>query len=138
MEKDIIKGKTLEETFNCVEENKHKIQHFIIADSLMCLRRGGRVGSAKAIVGTMLNIKPVLTFTKEGKLEKYKQASGMKTAIKNVVDEYANYTVNKEYPIAVTTEAATIGEMIFLQYFAKRPSVPSKIPPQITAPITAG
>ena len=33
-------------------------------------------------------------------------------------------TVNKEYPIAVTTEAATIGEMIFFFFFAKRPSVP--------------
>ena len=47
-------------------------------------------------------------------------------------------TVNKEYPIAVTTDAATIGAMIFLQYFAKRPIIPSKSPPQITAPITAG
>lgn len=108
------KGKELQETFDYVETVKHKIQHFIIADSLMYLRRGGRVGSAKAIVGTMLNIKPVLTFTKEGKLEKYKQASGMKTAIKNVVDEYANYTVNKEYPLIyiVHTDNVSMAELL--------------------------
>lgn len=108
------KGKELQETFDYVETVKHKIQHFIIADSLMYLRRGGRVGSAKAIVGTMLNIKPVLTFTKEGKLEKYKQASGMKTAIKNVVDEYANYTVNKEYPLIyiVHTDNVPMAELL--------------------------
>lgn len=91
------KGKTLQETFDYVENVKAKIQHFIIADSLMYLRRGGRVGSAKAIVGTMLNIKPILVFTKEGKLEKYKQASGMKTAIKTIVDEFPKYTLNKDY-----------------------------------------
>lgn len=108
------RGKELQETFDYVETVKHKIQHFIIADSLMYLRRGGRVGSAKAIVGTMLNIKPVLTFTKEGKLEKYKQASGMKTAIKNVVDEYANYTVNKEYPLIyiVHTDNVPMAELL--------------------------
>lgn len=91
------KGKTLQETFDYVENVKHKIQHFIIADSLMYLRRGGRVGSAKAIVGTMLNIKPILVFTKEGKLEKYKQANGMKTAIKTIVDEFPKYTLNNTY-----------------------------------------
>lgn len=108
------KGKTLEETFEYVENYKHKIQHFIIADSLMYLRRGGRVGSAKAIVGTMLNIKPILTFTKEGKLEKYKQASGMKTAIKTIVDEFAKYTLNKTYPkvIVVHTDNVPMAELL--------------------------
>lgn len=108
------KGKTLEETFEYVENYKHKIQHFIIADSLMYLRRGGRVGSAKAIVGTMLNIKPILTFTKEGKLEKYKQASGMKTAIKTIVDEFSKYTLNKTYPkvIVVHTDNVPMAELL--------------------------
>ena len=45
-------------------------------------------------------------------------------------------TENYEYPMAVTTEAATIGAIILLQYFAKGPITPSNIPPIITAPIT--
>lgn len=108
------KDKTLQETFDYCESVKHKIQHFIIADSLMYLRRGGRVGSAKAIVGTMLNIKPILIFTKEGRLEKYKQASGMKTAIKSIVDEYGNYTANKEYPLIyiVHTDNKPMAELL--------------------------
>ena len=47
-------------------------------------------------------------------------------------------TVKREKPIAVTTVAATIGEIILLQYFASRPKVPSKMPPIRTAPITVG
>ncbi len=108
------KDKTLQETFDYVENVKHKIQHFIIADSLMYLRRGGRVGSAKAIVGTLLNIKPILIFTKEGKLEKYKQANGMKTSIKTIVDEYANYTINGDYPTVyiVHTDNEPMAELL--------------------------
>ena len=108
------KGKSLEETYEFVENYKHKIQHFIIADSLMYLRRGGRVGSAKAIVGTMLNIKPILVFTKEGKLEKYKQASGLKTAIKTIVDEFEKYTLNKEYStvVVVHTDNQPMAEIL--------------------------
>ena len=108
------KGKTLQETFDYVENVKYKIQHFIIADSLMYLRRGGRVGSAKAIVGTMLNIKPILVFTKEGKLEKYKQASGLKTAVKTIVDEFGKYTLNKDYPTVwiVHTDNLPIAELL--------------------------
>ena len=47
-------------------------------------------------------------------------------------------TVKSENPIAVTTDAATIGEIIFLQYFANNPKIPSNTPPISTAPITVG
>ena len=40
--------------------------------------------------------------------------------------------------MAITTDEATTGAMIFLQYLANRPMTPSKTPPQITAPMTAG
>ena len=43
-------------------------------------------------------------------------------------------TESSEKPIAVTTLAATIGVIILVQYFAKRPSTPSTIPPIKTAP----
>lgn len=46
-------------------------------------------------------------------------------------------TDSKEYPIVVTTIPATTGVMILLQYFAIKPSVPSKNPPTITEPTTA-
>ena len=92
------KGYSLQETYDYCESIKHKIQHFIIADDLMYLKRGGRVSGAKAVIGTMLNVKPVLVFTKEGKLEKYKQSNGMRNTIKTIVQEFGKYTVNNNYP----------------------------------------
>lgn len=93
------RGKTLQETFDYVEANKSKIQHFIIVDSLTHLMRGGRLSATSAIVGTMLKVKPILVFNKEGKLQKYKQASGMRHTIATAVKEAEKYTVNKDYPL---------------------------------------
>ncbi|MBP5466684.1 MAG: DegV family EDD domain-containing protein, partial [Clostridia bacterium] len=67
------KGKTAKETFDYVESIKTHIQHFIIADDLMYLKRGGRLSAASAAIGTVLNVKPIIIFNKEGKLTSYKK-----------------------------------------------------------------
>ncbi len=90
-------GKTLQETYDYVESIKGKIQHFIIVDSLTHLMRGGRISATSAIVGSMLKVKPILIFNKEGKLVKYKQASGIKHTISTAVKEFQKYTLNKDY-----------------------------------------
>ena len=46
-------------------------------------------------------------------------------------------TLSREKPMAVTTQAATMGEMIFRQYLAQQPSRPSRMPPTMTAPMMA-
>ncbi len=91
------KGKTLQETYDYVQKVKHNIQHFIVVDNLMFLRRGGRIGTARAAVGSILNLKPILTFTKEGKLEMLKKEMGMKKSIRSIVSEFGKYTLNKTY-----------------------------------------
>ena len=93
------RGKTLQETFDYVEKNKSKIQHFIIVDSLTHLMRGGRISATSAVVGTLLKVKPILIFNKEGKLQKYKQSTGLKHTIATAVKEAEKYTINKDYPL---------------------------------------
>ena len=92
------KGKSLNETFDYVENIKGHIQHFIIADDLMFLQRGGRLSLAKAAIGTLLNVKPVIVFNKEGKLVTYIKERGTKKTLNAIADEYAKYTINKDYP----------------------------------------
>ena len=87
-------GKTLDETVEAIEKMKNQIQHFIIVDDLMYLKRGGRISGSKAVIGTLLNLKPVIEFSKEGKLEIMRKEHGMKKAIRSVVEEAKNYTKN--------------------------------------------
>ena len=50
-------GKSLVEVAAWLEGNKNKMNHWFTVDDLFHLKRGGRVSSAAAIVGGMLNIK---------------------------------------------------------------------------------
>lgn len=74
-------GKTAQETYDYVNSLRLHIQHFVIANDLYYLKRGGRVSGVSAAVGTMLNIKPVLTFDCDGKLQVIDKVKGNKKAI---------------------------------------------------------
>ncbi len=64
-----------------VEEHKFHLCHWFTVDDLMYLKRGGRVSAATALVGTMLQIKPVMHMDDEGHLIKVGTARGRKASI---------------------------------------------------------
>ena len=74
-------GMTLEELTAWCEENKLNLCHWFTVDDLMFLKRGGRVSAATALVGTMLQIKPVMHVDNEGHLVKVSTARGRKASI---------------------------------------------------------
>ncbi len=74
-------GLSLEETCRWVEENKLHLCHWFTVDDLMYLKRGGRISAATAIMGTMLNIKPVLHMDDAGHLVNVSKARGRKASI---------------------------------------------------------
>lgn len=74
------KGWSAEETYGYIMGLRLHIQHCIIPSDLYYLKKGGRVSSASAVLGTVLNIKPMLTFNDEGKLEILGKFRGMKKA----------------------------------------------------------
>ena len=74
-------GLSLEELAAWVEENKLHICHWVTVDDLSHLKRGGRISATSAIVGTMLNIKPIIHVNDEGKLINVAKVRGRKTAI---------------------------------------------------------
>ena len=74
-------GLSLEELAAWVEANKLHLCHWFTVDDLMFLKRGGRVSAATALVGTMLQIKPVLHVDDEGHLINVAKARGRKASI---------------------------------------------------------
>ncbi len=73
-------GVSFEEIAQSTADMPLHIQYVIIANDLYYLKRGGRVSSVAAAAGTLLNIKPVLSFTNEGKLTVVEKVRGMKKA----------------------------------------------------------
>ncbi|MBR5529786.1 MAG: DegV family protein [Oscillospiraceae bacterium] len=74
-------GLSLDQLADWVEENKLHLCHWFTVDDLMYLKRGGRVSAATALVGTMLQIKPVLHVDNEGHLINVGKARGRKASI---------------------------------------------------------
>ena len=78
-------GMPLEALSSWCEENKLHLAHWFTVDDLMYLKRGGRVSTATAILGTMLQIKPVLHVDNEGHLISVSKARGRKAALDALV-----------------------------------------------------
>lgn len=94
------KGMTAEETYEYLMEIRQRIQHCIIPNDLFYLKKGGRVSAASAAVGTLLNIKPMLTFDEEGKLKVLEKCKGMKKAFARVL-EHMNKAPMDENKLAI-------------------------------------
>lgn len=79
-------GKSLDEVYEWASKMRHNIAHTFTVDDLNHLCRGGRVSKSAAILGTVLNIKPVLIVDKEGHLINVEKVRGRKKALQTLVD----------------------------------------------------
>ncbi len=79
-------GKSIEEVAEWAEENKlHVIHHFTVND-LHHLHRGGRVSKTTAVLGSMVQIKPMLHVDDAGTLQMTGTARGRKKSLSKLVD----------------------------------------------------
>ena len=78
-------GLSLEELYDWCEANKQNMAHWFTVDDLMFLKRGGRISAATALLGTMLNIKPILHVDENGKLVSVAKSRGRKSALEALV-----------------------------------------------------
>lgn len=92
-------GKTAEETFAYVKDLTRHIQYAIIANDLFYLKRGGRVSAVAAVAGSVLQVKPVLSFTREGKLAVVEKCRGMKKAFAYALDKMRKFEPVREHPL---------------------------------------
>ncbi len=91
-------GKTVDEVYNWAEENKLNVHHWFFTSDLTHFKRGGRVSSTSALLGTLLGICPLMNVSFEGKLIPRKKIRGKKTVIKEVVKTMEEFAFNgKEY-----------------------------------------
>jgi DegV family protein with EDD domain len=70
-----------------VEEIKQNQVHWFTVEDLFFLKRGGRVSATTAVVGTMLQIKPVLHVDNEGKLVSMDKVRGRQGSTKALLDK---------------------------------------------------
>ena len=79
-------GESIDELYAWVCENKKKLQHWFFTSDLTFFIRGGRVSKASAIVGTMIQIKPIIHMDDHGELKVIGKERGRKKALTHIVD----------------------------------------------------
>ncbi len=84
-------GKSAQEAYDAVKNMPFHIQYVIIANDLYYLKKGGRVSAFAAAAGTVLKIKPVLSFTNEGKLTVVEKCKGMKKAFAYALEKMKRF-----------------------------------------------
>lgn len=78
-------GAEMDELERVALATRDRIRDLFCVDSLKWLQMGGRIGKASALVGTLLNIKPVLTVT-DGQVGPFKKAKGTARALEEIAD----------------------------------------------------
>ena len=94
-------GKTLDEITEILNEEKKNICLVALLDTLEYLKKGGRISSTTALVGTMLSIKPVITI-EDGEVKMLGKARGSKNG-NNILTEQIEKAggINFEKPFAL-------------------------------------
>ena len=114
--KEKAKGKTIEEVAQWVEDNKLHICHNVTVDDLNHLHRGGRVSKTTAVIGTIVQIKPIIHMDNEGKLQVIGKERGRKKSLNKIVDMAVEQSEDWENDIVMITHGDCIEDA---EYVAK-------------------
>lgn len=82
-------GLSIDENAAWLNEHRQEVVHWFMVDDLMYLKRGGRIPATTAVLGTALNIKPLLKIDEEGHLITLEKKRGYKLALKELAGKYA-------------------------------------------------
>ena len=109
-------GMDLDTLTKWVEDNRMNLCHWVTVDDLMYLKRGGRISAATALVGTVLQIKPLIHVDNEGHLINVGKARGRKAAIETLAKKMAETQLPGQNDYAMICHGDCIEDA---QYLAK-------------------
>ena len=114
--KEKAKGKTIEEVAQWAEENKLHVCHNVTVDDLNHLHRGGRVSKTTAVLGTLVQIKPIIHMDDNGTLQVIGKERGRKKSLNKIVDMAVEQSKGWENDIVMITHGDCIDDA---EYVAK-------------------
>ena len=97
----IEEGKSLDEIkAHLLSRRPHMCQFFTV-DDLAYLKRGGRISSATALIGTVLSIKPILCGDETGHIVSCGKVRGMKRAYQELANYYDGRALDKSEMLGI-------------------------------------
>ena len=110
------KGMNIDELAQWVEDNKLHICHNVTVDDLHHLQRGGRISKTTAVLGTLVQIKPIIHMDDNGKLQVIGKERGRKRSLNKIVDMAVEQSKGWDNDIIMITHGDCIKDA---EYVAK-------------------
>lgn len=110
-------GKTLDEIAAWVEENRLHICHNVTVDDLNHLHRGGRISKTAAVLGTLVQVKPIIHVDNDGKLQVIGKERGRRKSLNKIVDMSVEQAKGWENDLVMITHGDCLEDA---QYVEKR------------------
>ncbi|GAK30323.1 DegV family protein [Weissella oryzae SG25] len=96
-------GATVEEILATLDKLRASMDEYFIVDDLQNLVRGGRLSNASAVIGSLLKVKPILTFDeKSDYIVPFEKVRSMKKAVGRVEELFAAGRAKADYPLQAT------------------------------------
>jgi DegV family protein with EDD domain len=78
------KGNSMEQVMEAALWVRERVRFYFVPLTLDYLQKGGRIGGAAALLGSVLSIKPILYISRQGRIEVYEKVRGTQTAVKHL------------------------------------------------------
>ncbi|WP_250861795.1 DegV family protein [Oceanirhabdus seepicola] len=92
----IKNGANFEEVIKVLDFYRENVEHFFNLTDLHWLSKGGRLSRGKAVVGSLMNIKPILRI-EDGEIIHFKSVRGKKKATKEIIDEVLSLIPKRDF-----------------------------------------
>ncbi len=118
-------GKNLSQVADWLKDHASRICHWVTVNDLSNLKRSGRLSSAGAFVGTMLDIKPIIKVTDEGKMVSDAKVRGRRASIRTLAQKYAQHRCHDEEDLVAIAhgdcpeDAETLASILRNEYGVK-------------------
>ena len=97
-------GKSLEETKAMIEDILPRLRTYFLVDDLYHLMRGGRLSKGSAIIGSLVNIKPLLWIEADGKLVPIAKVRGRKKGMREMLQLASQDLAHSTAIVAYSTD----------------------------------
>ncbi len=134
----IEKGKDVEEIIKELEYIRDNNKMYFAVNTLTYLVKNGRLSNASGFIGNTLRIKPVLTITKEGKVETVEKIRTFGKAVDHLLERYFEETKGKDVePFVIHANNPVTRDLIISRLKEKDPSLKDVFSLPLTAVVGA-
>ena len=120
------KGATLEECYQVAQDAYSRIGVYFTVDNLEYLHRGGRINSAKRLLGSALDLKPIMMI-REGKIELVESVRSQKKALSRMVELIEKDVAGRKPVRLGPFHALAFDEMVAMEEIARERLQPVEV-----------